>query len=179
LSHSRPLHWAIAWLAVCGAGTALGSVLFDHVRFPRAAVAPPASDRHAPAARRDNRPPPNVAVFPADPSGHFFVDAEVNGAAVRFLVDTGASVVALAPQDAEAAGLAPGQLRFSTPIQTANGVAHAAPVTLREIRLGQMSEDEVPAVVLDVATPYSLLGMSFLRRLERYEIEDRELRLYW
>jgi len=94
------------------------------------------------------------------------------------LVDTGASLVTLTPADARAAGIAPGELVFNRRVSTANGSARMAPVTLREIRIGQLSIYDVPAAVLENLN-ISLLGMSFLGRLQGYEMRDGKLTINW
>lgn len=121
----------------------------------------------------------NELVYRADPNGHFLVDAEVNGTPVRFLVDTGATLVVLSPADARAAGLDGGDLRFTAVMSTANGTARAAPTRLRSLRLGQLEVTDVPAVVMERPLAVSLLGMSFLRRLDGYSIRDGVLTLDW
>ncbi len=122
---------------------------------------------------------PNSLVFPADRQGHVVLDGEVNGAPVRFLVDTGATMVVLTLRDAAAAGYGHSDLDFSIRTSTANGVARAAPVRLREVRVGQLSIDDVPAVVAE-NLGISLLGQSFLTRLDSYEMRDGVLTLnYW
>ncbi|HWI29576.1 MAG TPA: TIGR02281 family clan AA aspartic protease [Stellaceae bacterium] len=140
-----------------------------------AGISRPASSGGALAAR----PVPNRLVYRADAHGHFLIDASINGAPIRFLLDTGASMVALSPEDARAVGIAPGDLRFSETMNTANGVARAAPVRLRSLRLGQFEVTEVPAVVMEQSMPVSLLGMSFLDRLSGYSIRDRVLTIDW
>lgn len=122
---------------------------------------------------------PNALTYRADGSGHFFIDAMVNGVPVRFMVDTGATLVALTPDDALAAGIAHSSLRFSETVDTANGAAKVARTSLREIRLGQLSVEEVPAVVMERPMPVSLLGMSFLSRLSGYSIRDGVLTINW
>ena len=78
-----------------------------------------------------------------------------------------------------AGGLTHSDLNFTLRTSTANGVARAAPVTLREVRLGQLSIDAVPAAVAENLN-ISLLGQTFLTRLESYEIRDGVLTLnYW
>lgn len=126
------------------------------------------------------RPGPisNELVYRASASGHFFVDGFVNGSPIRFVVDTGATYVSLTPDDARAAGIDPDRLQFTLRSQTANGVAQMAPITLREVRLGQLSLTDVPAVVMR-SSGVSLLGMSFLRRLDGYQIRDGELTISW
>jgi aspartyl protease family protein len=121
----------------------------------------------------------NTLTYAADGSGHFFVDAAVNGVPVRFLVDTGATFVALSPDDAATAGIASGNLNFNEAMNTANGVAHAARTSLRSVRLGQLEIPDVTAVVMDQPMPFSLLGMSFLSRVDGYAIRDGVLTIEW
>jgi aspartyl protease family protein len=136
-----------------------------------ASLLPPAA-RHAPDA-----PPPTAPVtdgwnsiaVPEDGSGHFTVTAMVNGTPVDFLVDTGASHVVLTPADAARVGRA----------ETANGTVGLAPVMLRELRIGQFSRYGVPAIVNAAPMQVSLLGMSFLAKLEGWEAKGDRLLLYW
>jgi aspartyl protease family protein len=137
-----------------------------------AAVAPAAPARGARPA------PANTITIAANAQGHFFVDAVVNGAPVRFLVDTGASLVALTPADARAAGLSDGSGERVT-ISTAHGNATALKASLRRLRIDQLELEDVPAVVMDGSLPVSLLGMSFLGRLGGYSIRDGLLTIEW
>ncbi len=121
----------------------------------------------------------NRIVVPADERGHFVVEAEVNGTPVSFLVDSGASTVVLSPQDARRIGMPPERLHFTERFRTANGTVRAAPVELREIRIGQMSQRSVAASVNEAPMGISLLGVSFLGRLESWAVEDGRLALYW
>lgn len=144
---------------------------------PRSAAAVPRLGA-ATAPARAAKAPANTLVFAADAKGHFFVDAAVNGAPVRFLVDTGASMVALTPADARAAGFVAGSGDMLT-IGTAHGVATAAQTRLRSLRLDQLELNDVPAVVMDESLPVSLLGTSFLSRLESYRIGNGILTIEW
>ncbi len=117
-------------------------------------------------------------VFPGDPSGHVVVDAVVDGVAMKMLVDTGSTLVALSPRDATAAGIDLSALEFGGRVATAAGPVRAAPVSLREIRLGQLSVYDVRAEVLE-RLDISLLGMSFLSRLQGYEMRGGKLVLTW
>jgi aspartyl protease family protein len=122
--------------------------------------------------------PTNTLVYTANEQGHVILDAAVNGANVRLLVDTGASLVTLTRQDARAAGIAPSELVYSQRVSTANGTVRMARLTLREIRIGQLSIYDVPAAVLE-NLDISLLGMSFLARLQGYEVRDGKLTISW
>ena len=132
-----------------------------------------------PTASGARRQVGNSMTLTADPSGHYFLTAHVNGAPVRFLVDTGATLIALTPRDAQAAGFDRDQLDFSRPVHTANGTVKVASVTLREIRLGALSLHDIDAAVMGAPGGISLLGMSFLKQLESYEIRDGKLTIWW
>jgi len=110
--------------------------------------------------------------------GHFSVRAAVNGEAMLLLVDTGASTIVLKPADAARAGVDTRDLSYSVPVQTANGLAYAAPVHLRTVAIGPLVIHNVDALV---ARPGSvnenLLGMSFLMRLRSYEFSKEFLTL--
>lgn len=114
-------------------------------------------------------------LFRADSSGHYSVEALVEGTAVRFLVDTGASDVTLSPRDAERIGLDLDRLQFNRPYQTANGLVMGAPVTLARIRIGPIEVRDVAASVNGAPLGASLLGMSFLQRLSGYRVENGTL----
>ena len=176
---AKTLQFALVMLGAC-VFLSLGiGILFRQVpAAPAPRLAPKAATAGAPA-REAPKPVANMLQYRADASGHFFVDAQVNGTTIRFLVDTGASVVALSPEDARAAGLADGLLDFSQTINTANGQTRAAQATLRSVRLDQMEMLDVSAVVMQQTMPVSLLGMSFLRRLEGYSIHDGVLTMEW
>jgi aspartyl protease family protein len=111
--------------------------------------------------------------------GQYIVHAMVNGTPVDFLVDTGASHVVLAPADAARMGFRAAQLRYTERADTANGTVRLAPVTLRELRIGQLSRTGVAAVVNEAPMRVSLLGMSFLDGLEGWEAKGDRLLLYW
>ncbi|MES5097086.1 TIGR02281 family clan AA aspartic protease [Agrobacterium sp. BA1120] len=111
-------------------------------------------------------------------SGHFETDAQVNGAAVRMLVDTGASSVVLSRSDAEAVGINVDNLAYTVTVMTANGRTSAAPVRLSEIAIGPIVRRNVPALVAqDGQLDQSLLGMTFLSTLGSLQMQTDELRL--
>jgi aspartyl protease family protein len=120
-----------------------------------------------------------VLVLRAGHGGHFWVDAEVGGATVRFIVDTGATSVVLSPEDADRIGLVLGSQDYTEVHRTAGGLVRAAPVLLSEIRIGSLKVRNVEASVNPQLSGISLLGMSFLRRLQGYEVQRDRLRLYW
>lgn len=107
---------------------------------------------------------------------HFRLDAQVNGQRVPFLVDTGASIVAIDRRTAEAIGIDIDSLSYSARIQTANGVARAAPVRLDEIRVGDIERRNVQAVVTEgEGIGIDLLGMSFLGTLSSVDFRGDRL----
>jgi len=104
-------------------------------------------------------------VLKADGRGHFVADGQVNGAAVRFLVDTGATLIALPATDAKRMGVS----YLNAPrgvVSTANGSAAAYKVKLDTVRVGDITINNVDAVVMEGGLTIPLLGMSFLNRTE-------------
>ena len=102
--------------------------------------------------------------------GHFVARVAVDGAAVSMLVDTGASTVVLRQSDARLLGVDTRNLRYTVPVQTANGLAYAAHARLSEVAIGSITLRNVDALVAQPgALKESLLGMSFLSRLRSYE----------
>jgi aspartyl protease family protein len=115
-------------------------------------------------------------VVPRDGRGHFEVDARVNGRRIGFMVDTGASVIALTTRDAAQLGIHPSQNAFVAEVKTANGVVRGAPTLLDTVEVGDIKLHDVTALVLpDEALSDNLLGLSFLSRLRRFEYSDGRL----
>ena len=108
--------------------------------------------------------------------GHYWAWAKVNGTWVRFLVDTGATAVALTPADAARLGFKPADLHYGQEIVTAAGASRAATVTLASVAVGDARIDDVSAVVVEKGLDTSLLGMSYLGRLARFEATRDTLR---
>ena len=104
-------------------------------------------------------------VMTADNQGHFYATGSVNGAAVRFLVDTGATMVSLGASDARRIGLDfnRGQKGMT---QTANGQTMVSKVKLDTVRIGDVTLHNVDALIHQNEMPMALLGMSFLNRME-------------
>ena len=111
-----------------------------------------------------------------DKRGHFQVQARVDGRHMDFLVDTGASVVAIPEKEAARLGIRPSRREYTVQMKTANGTVPAAPTQLRMVEVGGIIARDVQAVVMpDEALGENLLGMSFLSRLRRFEIADGKL----
>jgi aspartyl protease family protein len=110
--------------------------------------------------------------------GNFDVVAQINGARVAMILDTGASSVVLTREDARIAGLPLEVLSYSESIETANGRTRAAPITLDRIAVGGLVERSVQALVAQPGQlRTSLLGMSFLNRLQSWEVRGDRLLL--
>lgn len=105
-----------------------------------------------------------------DADSHFYLDMLVNGRSMRFLVDTGASSVALGRSDARRLGLTVFPDDFTGTAETANGRARFAPVRIDSMRAGPLDAADVDAVVIDVENGMPLLGQSFLRRLDEVTV---------
>lgn len=120
---------------------------------------------------------PGRVAIRADASGHFRVRGIVDGTTVQFMVDTGASLVVLAPKDAERMGLDIERLTYSQRFRTANGTGLGAPVRLHALRIGDIVVRDVRASVNRAPMSDSLLGMSFLGQLSGYSVEKATLTL--
>ena len=111
-------------------------------------------------------------------SGDFAISVQINGARVHMVVDTGATSVVLTAEDAKAAGLPLALLNYTVNIETANGRARAAPVTLDRVAMGELEERSVEALVVQPGQlRTSLLGMSFLNRLQNWQVNGDRLML--
>lgn len=101
----------------------------------------------------------------ADSRGHFITTGTVNGATIRFMVDTGATSIALGASDARRANVSTANAR-AVMVQTANGITQAWLVTLDTVRVGDVTLNNVEGIVHQHDMPMALLGMSFLNRME-------------
>lgn len=117
----------------------------------------------------------NAAMLRLEGDGHYWADAEVDGTHVRFMVDTGASTVALTYDDARRIGLDPDRLDYSWRIRTAGGEVFGASVRLNLVRIGGVEVRNVEAMVLRDGLSQSLLGMTFLSQLDSYEFRRTSL----
>jgi aspartyl protease family protein len=125
-----------------------------------------------------SRPAGDVVTIAADRRGHFYLDPTLDGRAIRMVVDTGASVVALTYEDAERLGVRLSQQDFTLKMSTANGLVEGAPYRIGEVRIGELAVPDVEAIVLPRGRlEVSLLGMSFLKRLSGFDISQGRLNL--
>jgi len=119
---------------------------------------------------RDPAPPaPAVMQIPRAQDGHYWVTGDVGDRHIRFLVDTGATTVSLTPEDARALGVDPDRLAYRYEVSTADGHARAAKVRLTSLSVGGATLRDVDALVIEKGLPTSLLGMTYLGRLSKFE----------
>lgn len=109
--------------------------------------------------------------------GHFHMEVSVNDAPIRFLVDTGASIVTLSEEDARRAGYDPSTLDYTLQFSTANGTAWGAPIRIENMRAGPLVARDVRAAVGGAGMSKSLLGMSFLNQLSGFTVKGDTLTL--
>lgn len=118
-----------------------------------------------------------VSIPKSHSDGQFWTDARVNSGHVRFLVDTGASSVALTLNDAKKAGIRTRELNYNVPIATAGGRNMAAYVDLKSISVGAITLRNVRALVVPEGLNTSLLGMTYLGQLQKVEATPNALLL--
>ena len=166
---------AIALIGAVSAAASAEAVISlsrDHagppLRQEEASVAVAESSDAAPAVGQP------ASVIKAD-DGHYWAEAAVNGEEVRFLVDTGASAVALTPDDALRLGFDPKTLNYSFTVNTASGQARAAEVKLNTVAVAGAEVDNVDAYVIESGLKQSLLGMTYLGRLSQFEATKSSL----
>ncbi len=126
--------------------------------------------------RRADTSASELVTLSASRNGHYYSEADINGRSINVLVDTGATTVALSYEDAERAGIFVNPSDFTLRSRTANGVARAAPVMLDSVQIGGITVHNVQATVAEPGRLHiTLLGMSFLKRLARFEMRRGRL----
>jgi aspartyl protease family protein len=155
------LYFAIAFMVIAGFAPRMmstgGTTPSDVQPAKRAQAAP------APQPQANYR----TITLMADRGGHFQVEGAVDGRRMEFLVDTGATVVALRERDAAKLGIHPSPRDYTGRTSTANGVIAVAPVRLSSLEIKGIRVYDVPAVVIpDDSLGANLLGMSFLSRVK-------------
>ena len=161
----RSLFWVglllggLVWLMPRGAPTPEAPRTAAAAAAPSATAADPAGNGFA------------SATIPRAPDGHFYAEAQVNGATLRLMIDTGATSVALTRADAQAAGIQAGPAEFTLSGQGAGGTLRLKRVTLDRLAIGPVAATAVDAVVAEAGLPVSLIGQSFLGRVGHIEID--------
>ena len=114
--------------------------------------------------------------IPRDARGHFQAEGRIDGQRIDFMIDTGASMVALNEKSAARFGLRPSPSDYKASVNTANGIIKAAPARIAMIELGELTVRDVDAMVLpDEALSENLLGLSFLSKLKRFEYANGKM----
>lgn len=157
----RTLQYILAWgLIILGMVAAYG--MWDDIK--RAAL--PSQAVLAESGRIE---------IPVSADGHYYLNAELNGMPVRFVVDTGASEIVLAEKDAKRVGINLENLRYSGRAMTANGSVKTAATVLQSFAIGPYVDQNVIANITDGDMDISLLGMSYLSRYEQITIAQGRL----
>lgn len=157
-------------------GTVMAQVADKMTPAPAAATttarkAFPAETTVAPADAR-------MLSIPRDARGHFETEGRIDGQRIAFMVDTGASVIALNESSAARFGLRPARGDYKATVTTANGTIKAAPTRLAMVDIGGLVVRDVDAMVLpDEALSENLLGLSFLSKLKRFEYANGRMLL--
>ena len=162
----RAVRWAAVWVAIIillVIGYADRADFIDLGDRLRAALFP---------AFAVNRSSHEMVVGRSE-GGAFFVMATVNGAPVRFLIDTGSSEIVLSPADAARAHV--DSAGATLPSETANGVGYGAVATVASLAVGPIRMTNVPVAVNRAPRSASLLGMSVLRRLDTFEVRGDQM----
>jgi aspartyl protease family protein len=159
----------IAGLGICMARMADNLVPAKIAVASNQNPAPVMSDVSASAGRRSH-------TIPKDSRGHFSTDGRVEGRRIGFMVDTGASVIALTESSAAQVGIRPLRTDYTAPVSTANGVVKGARARLSSVDIGGLEVRDVEAMVLpDNVLSENLLGLSYLSRLKRFEYSGGKL----
>lgn len=113
--------------------------------------------------------------IPLAQDGHYWIEAQVNGHPTRFLVDTGASLTAISPETASAAGIEPEPLSGMVRLETANGTAPAHLTRIERLETGTIAAKDLRAVIAPTMNGMNVLGMNFLSQLQAWRVEDGTL----
>jgi aspartyl protease family protein len=165
MSRGLPLLQTIKYIAIWGVIALFGVALYAY-RFEFSDFKDRIISEIDPSLVRLNG---NKIVINLSQDGHFYLNTKINGKVIRFMIDTGASDVALNLQDAKAIGINLKDLVFDKRYNTANGVVLGASVRLDEIEVASVKFYDIKASVNQGELDVSLLGMSFLREFRRYE----------
>lgn len=156
----------------------VGAVAMSQV--PKLMVVPSAPVAEVQAAKLQAPAPviPGSYSISANAAGHFVDAFRLNGRTVEGVVDTGATFVAMNESTARELGFTGNGLDFRYAVNTANGPAQAAHVVLDRVEIGSLRTQSVEAFVLkDDALDGTLIGMSFLRKLKSFSVEDGKMML--
>ena len=177
-------------LIVCAVASASVPMLYEkrpdlfHSLFaPEAEPEPPEFVARAEIRTQPAEPPAEMLLgrkvkIAADEFGHFNADFRLNGRNVDALIDTGATLVAMNASTARRIGIRTMPADFKYRVKTANGETRAAGATIDRLQIGRITVENVEAMVLDDhALEGTLIGVSFLKRLAKYQVENGALLL--
>jgi aspartyl protease family protein len=157
-----------------GAGTLMGQMA-EKMTATTPALAMASSQKMASAAPDPAAGSRSLSI-PRDARGHFQTDGRIDGQRIDFMVDTGASVIALNEKSAARFGLRPTPADYKMTVNTANGTIKAAHTRLAMVDIGGLIVRDVDAMVLpDEALSENLLGLSFLSKLKRFEYANGKM----
>jgi aspartyl protease family protein len=156
----------------------LGTFMAQMADKMTAAPAPATSARKATSVETVGQAGPRSLEIPHDSRGHFQTEGRIDGQRLDFMVDTGASMVALNEKSAARFGLHPSRSEFNATVATANGTIKGARTRLAMVDIGGLVVRDVDAMVLpDEALSENLLGLSFLSKLKRFEYANGKMLL--
>jgi aspartyl protease family protein len=145
-------------------------------RMTPAPAAANGAERKVPAAETVAQAGTRNLIIARDTRGHFETEGRIDGQRIAFMVDTGASVIALNESSAARFGLRPAPNQYNATVTTANGTVRAAPTRLAMVDVGGLVVRDVDAMVLpDEALSENLLGLSFLSKLKRFEYANGKM----
>jgi aspartyl protease family protein len=172
----RLLSWTIAWAVLIFGGYLLFRAIEPQItkwqqdrRSGDVMIAP---DSAGPQSSGTETVGGTVLKVPMSNDGHYWVDAQVNGQSVRFLIDSGASTTALGQQTAGALPLLPDPGSNMVMVQTANGPVSAQRAIVAEMDVGPIRATQLPVIVSPAFGPVNVLGMNFLSKLKSWRVED-------
>lgn len=169
----QALTMAAGWL-MSGVIVAGGFLYANEIKDATKAIlglSTPVADLRATSARPQPQSGNRTVEIKAGGHGHYFATVEMNGRRLDVLVDTGASMVALTHEDAQRLGVFVRNSDYTMAVQTANGTARFAPVMLGHVSIGNITVRDVQAAVAEPGRlSTTLLGMSFLSRLQRVDM---------
>ena len=152
----------------------LGTLMAQMADKMTPALAQPPSPEAPPSRRRRHRS--RSLNIPRDARGHFQTEGRIDGQRIGFMVDTGASMIALNESSAARFGLRPSRDDYNATVTTANGTIKAARTRLAMVDVGGLIVRDVDAMVLpDEALSENLLGLSFLSKLKRFEYANGQM----
>jgi aspartyl protease family protein len=155
-----------------GLGTMMAQMADKMTPAPAAAT----TARKAPSTETVAQAGVRSLSIPRDARGHFATEGRIDGQRIAFMVDTGASVIALNESSAARFGLRPARGDYKATVTTANGTIKAAATRLAMVDIGGLVVRDVDAMVLpDEALSENLLGLSFLSKLKRFEYANGKM----